>query len=347
MNRLPIDDVLPALRQALAERHEAVLEAPPGAGKTTRVPLALLGEPWLAGQSILMLEPRRLAARAAAERLASELGESVGETVGYRIRLDSKVGPQTRIEVVTEGILVRRLQDDPALEGVGLVIFDEFHERSLDADLALALTLNGRELLRDEPLKVLLMSATLEGERLSVLLGDAPVVSSQGRMHPVETRWGAPWQPGERIEQRVTQTVLQALADEPGSLLVFLPGQAEIRRVHEQLQESLGQRPDVLLCPLHGELELSAQRAAIEPAPAGMRKVVLATNIAETSLTIDGVRVVVDAGLARVPRFDPASGMTRLDTQRISRASATQRAGRAGRLEPGVCYRLWSQSQNE
>lgn len=348
MNRLPIDDVLPALRAALAARHEAVLEAPPGAGKTTRVPLALLAEPWLAGQSILMLEPRRLAARAAAERLASELGEKVGETVGYRIRLDSKVGPNTCIEVVTEGILARRLQDDPALEGVGLVIFDEFHERSLDADLALALCLNGRELLRDEPpLKVLLMSATLEGERLSALLDDAPVVSSEGRMHPVEMRWGAPWQPGERIEPRVTQTVLQALADEPGSLLVFLPGQAEIRRVHEQLQESLGNRPDVLLCPLHGELELNAQRAAIEPAPAGMRKVVLATNIAETSLTIDGVRVVVDAGLARVPRFDPASGMTRLDTQRISRASATQRAGRAGRLEPGVCYRLWSQTQHE
>ncbi|MBD9416883.1 ATP-dependent helicase HrpB [Pseudomonas sp. PDM16] len=348
MNRLPIDDVLPALRAALAERHEAVLEAPPGAGKTTRVPLALLHEPWLAGQSILMLEPRRLAARAAAERLASELGEKVGETVGYRIRLDSKVGPNTRIEVVTEGILARRLQDDPALDGVGLVIFDEFHERSLDADLALALTLNGRELLRDEPpLKVLLMSATLEGERLSVLLGDAPVVSSEGRMHPVEMRWGAPWLPGERIEPRVVQTVLQALADGPGSLLVFLPGQAEIRRVHEQLEENLGQRPEVLLCPLHGELELSAQRAAIEPAPAGKRKVVLATNIAETSLTIDGVRVVVDAGLARVPRFDPASGMTRLDTQRISRASATQRAGRAGRLEPGVCYRLWSQTQHE
>ncbi|WP_220812001.1 ATP-dependent helicase HrpB [Pseudomonas paralcaligenes] len=348
MTRLPIDEALPALRAALAERHEAVLEAPPGAGKTTRVPLALLDEPWLAGQRILMLEPRRLAARAAAERLASELGEQVGETVGYRIRLDSKVGPDTRIEVVTEGILARRLQDDPALDGVGLVIFDEFHERSLDADLALALTLNGRELLRDEPpLKVLLMSATLEGERLSALLGDAPVVSSQGRMHPVETRWGAPSQPGERIEPRVVQTVLQALADEPGSLLVFLPGQAEIRRVHEQLEESLGSRPDILLCPLHGELELNAQRAAIEPAPGGRRKVVLATNIAETSLTIDGVRVVVDAGLARVPRFDPASGMTRLDTQRISRASATQRAGRAGRLEPGVCYRLWSQSQHE
>ncbi|MGL4318143.1 MAG: ATP-dependent helicase HrpB [Pseudomonas sp.] len=348
MNPLPIDAVIPALRAALGERHEAVLEAPPGAGKTTRVPLALLDEPWLAGQTILMLEPRRLAARAAAERLASELGEAVGETVGYRIRLESKVGPRTRIEVVTEGILARRLQDDPALDGVGLVIFDEFHERSLDADLALALTLNGRELLRDEPpLKVLLMSATLEGERLSALLGDAPVVRSEGRMHPVAIRWGSPFQPGEWMEPQVLQTVLQALADEPGSLLLFLPGQAEIRRVHEQLAEALAGRSDILLCPLHGELDLAAQRAAIEPAPAGQRKVVLATNIAETSLTIDGVRVVVDAGLARVPRFDPASGMTRLDTQRISRASATQRAGRAGRLQPGVCYRLWSEAQHE
>ncbi len=348
MKPLPIDDVLPALCAALRERHEAVLEAPPGAGKTTRVPLALLHEPWLGEQRILMLEPRRLAARAAAERLASELGEAVGETVGYRIRLDSKVGPRTRIEVVTEGILARRLQDDPALEGVGLVIFDEFHERSLDADLALALSLNGRALLRDEPpLKILLMSATLEGERLSALLGDAPVISSRGRMYPVEIRWGRPLQVGEWVEPKVVQTVLQALSDEPGSLLVFLPGQAEIRRVHEQLAEALAGRTEIMLCPLHGELDLAAQRAAIEPAPAGRRKVVLATNIAETSLTIDGVRVVIDAGLERVPRFDPASGMTRLDTQRIARASATQRAGRAGRLEPGVCYRLWSEAQHE
>ncbi|MFJ3484625.1 ATP-dependent helicase HrpB [Pseudomonas sp. NPDC090202] len=348
MNSLPIDAVLPALRQALAERDEAVLEAPPGAGKTTRVPLALLGEAWLAGQSILMLEPRRLAARAAAERLASELGEKVGETVGYRIRLDSKVGPNTRIEVVTEGILTRRLQDDPSLEGVGLLIFDEFHERSLDADLALALSLNGRALFRDElPLKILLMSATLEGERLSRLLDDAPVVSSEGRMFPVAMQWGRPFQPGEFVEPRVVQTVLDALGNDSGSLLVFLPGQAEIRRVHQQLADALGEGGDVMLCPLHGELDLNSQRAAIEPAPKGKRKVVLATNIAETSLTIDGVRVVVDAGLARVPRFDPGSGMTRLDTQRVSRASATQRAGRAGRLEPGVCYRLWSEAQHE
>ncbi|MHC8288939.1 ATP-dependent helicase HrpB [Pseudomonas sp. XS1P51] len=348
MNSLPIDAALPALLQALKSRHEVVLQAPPGAGKTTRVPLAVLREEWLGEQTILMLEPRRLAARAAAERLASELGEKVGETVGYRIRLESRVGPRTRIEVVTEGILARRLQEDPALEGVGLVIFDEFHSRNLDADLALALTLNGRELLRDElPLKVLVMSATLEGERLSRLLDDAPVITSEGRMYPVSNLWGRPFQPGEFIEPRVVQACLDAIEEQGGSILVFLPGQAEIRRVNQQLAEMLGERSDILLCPLHGELELSAQRAAIDPAPEGKRKVVLATNIAETSLTIEGVRVVIDAGLERVPRFDPRSGMTRLDTQRISVASATQRAGRAGRLEPGVCYRLWSEAQHD
>lgn len=348
MISLPIDLVLPDLREALAKRNEVILEAPPGAGKTTRVPLALLNEPWLGDQKILMLEPRRLAARAAAERLASELGEKVGATVGYRIRLESKVGPHTQIEVVTEGILARRLQDDPALDGVGVVIFDEYHLRNLDSDLALALCLNGRELLRDEPpLKLLLMSATLEGTRLSKLLNDGPVVASEGRMYPVSTVWGSPYQPGERIDARVTNICLAALNEQPGSILVFLPGQAEIRRVHDQLKEQLDGRSDILLCPLHGELDLSAQRAAIEPAPSGKRKVVLATNIAETSLTIEGVRVVVDAGLVRVPRFDPVSGMTRLDTQRVSRAAATQRAGRAGRLEPGICYRLWSETQHE
>ncbi|WP_032703312.1 ATP-dependent helicase HrpB [Pseudomonas syringae] len=353
MNSLPIDAALPALLKALHDRNEVVLQAPPGAGKTTRVPLALLDQSWLAGQTIVMLEPRRLAARAAAERMAKEIGEQVGETVGYRIRLESRVGPKTRIEVVTEGILARRLQDDPSLDGVGLIIFDEFHLRNLDADLALALALNGRELFREDlPLKVLVMSATLDGERISALLNGAPIVSSEGRMYPVDVVWGKSPQPGEYVEPRVVSACIDVLEEQMGSVLVFLPGQAEIRRVHRDLEEWLSKQPSdhasqILLCPLYGELSLSEQRTAIEPAPSGKRKVVLATNLAETSITIEGVRIVIDAGLERVPRFDPRSSMTRLATQRISKASATQRAGRAGRLEPGVCYRLWSEAQHE
>lgn len=348
MDSLPIDSTLPELLAALNSRDEVVLEAPPGAGKTTRVPLALLDQPWLGKQKILMLEPRRLAARAAAEQLARQLGEKPGDTVGYRIRLDTRVGPNTRIEVVTEGILTRMLQSDPGLEGVGLVIFDEFHERSLDADLGLALTLQGRELLRDEPpLKLLVMSATLDGEAISTLLNNAPIVRSEGRSFPVDHIYTGRAESGEWIEPRITRVIEQAVAERSGSLLVFLPGQAEIRRVQEALETSLSQRNDLLIAPLYGELSLEQQRRAIEPAPAGQRKIVLATAIAETSLTIEGIDTVVDSGLSRQARFDPASGMTRLHTTRVSSAAATQRAGRAGRLGPGYCYRLWSEGQQE
>jgi len=350
---LPIQGILPDLVEALNRGDELVLEAPPGAGKTTCVPLALLTQPWLGEQKILVLEPRRLAARAAAERMAQLLGEKVGATVGYRVRLDSNVGPNTKIEVVTEGILTRMLQGDPSLEGIGLVIFDEFHERSLDGDLGLALALQSRELfadLRESPLKLLLMSATLDGTSLSALLGGAPVLSSQGRMYPVKTIYGAPYQYGERIAERVTTTVCQALREQAGSLLVFLPGQGEIRQVQQRLQKWLSDQSDrdnIHLTPLFGDLSLAEQRRAIEPCAEGQRKIVLATNIAETSLTIDGVSVVIDSGLCRQPSFDPNTGMARLGTHRVSKASATQRAGRAGRLEPGVCYRLWSESQHD
>lgn len=350
LTQLPIFNVLDALQQALNDADEAVLEAPPGAGKTTVVPLALLQADWCAAGKIILLEPRRVAARAAAERMADLLGETVGETVGYRMRLDTRVGPGTRIEVVTEGVFTRMLQQDPALESVAIVIFDEFHERSLDADLGLALTLNGRELfsdLREQPLKLLVMSATLDGAAISELLGGAPQIRSEGKMFAVETRYGASYRYGERIEERVTQVVLQALADETGSVLVFLPGGGEIRRVAAQLTQQLRDAPATRVVPLYGELSLQQQRLAIAPAPAGQRKVVLATNIAETSLTIDGVRVVVDSGLCRTPEFDPRTGMTRLATRRIARSSAVQRAGRAGRLEPGVCYRLWSDTQQD
>jgi ATP-dependent helicase HrpB len=338
---LPIDPVLPELRQILGSAGNAVLQAPPGAGKTTRVPLALLDQPWLAGRKIVMLEPRRLAVRAAARRMADLLGEAVGGMVGYRVRLDSKVGPNTRIEVVTEGVFIRQLQQDPALEGVGAVLFDEFHERNLDADLGLALCLQAQAVLRDD-LRLVAMSATLDGVAVARLLGDAPVVTSEGRSFPVETRHIDP-PPNRRIEETVAAAVRRALAEEPGNVLVFLPGVAEIRRVERLLREA-DCGPGVLIAPLYGDLPQEQQDQAIGPTPPGRRKVVLSTSIAETSLTIEGIRVVVDAGLMRVSRFDPGSGMTRLETVKVSQASADQRRGRAGRLEPGVCYRLWPEA---
>lgn len=340
--RLPIEDVLPGLRAALGASTGVVLQAPPGAGKTTRVPLAVLDEPWLAGQRVVMLEPRRLAARAAAHRMSQTLGEGVGETVGYRIRMETRVGPRTRVEVVTEGVLTRMLQSDPALEGTGLVIFDEFHERSLHADLGLALALQSRAVLRDD-LRILVMSATLDGGPVAALLGGAPAVTSEGRAHPVETRW-LPRRAEGHLEPRVARVALDALEREGGDLLVFLPGAGEIRRVEESLRAA-DLPPSVRVMPLYGNLPQPAQDEAIRPSPPGVRKVVLATSIAETSLTIEGVRVVVDSGLSRVPRFSPRTGMTRLETVRVSRASADQRRGRAGRLGPGVCYRLWTEAE--
>ncbi|WP_207476643.1 ATP-dependent helicase HrpB [Arenibaculum pallidiluteum] len=337
---LPIDPVLPEIRRILRDGTAGVLQAPPGAGKTTRVPLALLDEPWAEGRKIVMLEPRRLAARASARRMAASLGEPVGETVGYRVRLDSRVGPRTRIEVVTEGLFIRRLQADPGLDGVAAVLLDEFHERNLDADLALALCLEAQGALRDD-LRLLAMSATLDGAAVSGLLDGAPVVTSEGRSFPVEVRHVDPGQ--RRTEDTVADAVLRALREEPGNVLVFLPGTAEIRRVQVRLDET-GLGPDVLVTPLYGDLPPEQQDRAIGPTPPDRRKVVLATNIAETSLTIEGIRVVVDSGLARVSRFDPGSGMAKLETVRISQASAEQRRGRAGRLEPGICYRLWSEA---
>jgi ATP-dependent helicase HrpB len=341
-SRLPVAEAAPRVVAALAEHGAAVLEAPPGAGKTTLIPLVLLEAPWLEHRRILMLEPRRLAARAAARRMAAMLGERVGETVGYRTRLDTKVGPGTRLEVVTEGILIRALQADPALEGIGLVVFDEFHERSLDGDLGLALTLEARRVLRPD-LRLLVMSATLDGAGVAELLGGAPVIASPGRMFPVETHY-LDRPPADRIEDGIVPAIETALDRESGSLLVFLPGLREIRRVERRLQE-LDLGPEVRVTPLYGDLPPAAQDAAIEPAPPGARKVVLATSIAETSLTIDGIRVVIDGGLTRRARFDPRTGMTRLVTQRLSQAAAEQRRGRAGRLEPGVCYRLWPERE--
>ena len=339
---LPIEPELPRVCAALGEHRNVVLQAPPGAGKTTRVPLAVLDQPWLGSRTIIMLEPRRLATRAAAYRLAELHDDPVGDTVGYRMRMESRVGPRTRIEVVTEGILTRRLQDDPTLSDVGLVIFDEFHERSLNADLGLALTLRTQQLLRDD-LRILVMSATLDGEAVARLLDDAPLLTSEGRSYPVETRYREPRR-GQRTEGAVVAAVLDALEREEGDVLVFLPGAGEIRRVESLLAER-ELRPNVIVAPLYGMLPREAQDLAIRPSANGTRKVVLATSIAETSLTIEGVRVVIDSGLSRVPRFSPRSGMTRLETVRVSRASADQRRGRAGRLAPGVCYRLWAEQE--
>jgi ATP-dependent helicase HrpB len=339
---LPIRDALEPLKAALAANPCAVLVAPPGAGKTTVVPLALMDEPWTAGGKIIVLEPRRLAARAAADRMAKTLGEKAGETVGYRVRMQSRVSARTRIEVVTEGVFTRMILDDPGLEGVAAVLFDEFHERSLDADLGLALARDAQGVVRED-LRILVMSATLDGARVSALLGDAPVIESQGRMFPVETRY-AGRNPAARLEDQVARLCLKALGEEPGSLLVFLPGQGEIRRVEQLLGERL-KDPNVDVRPLYGAMDPGDQDRAIEPSPQGRRKVVLATSIAETSLTIEGVRGVIDCGLARVPRFDPSSGLTRLATVRVSRAAADQRRGRAGRLEPGVCWRLWDEAE--
>lgn len=339
---LPVVEVLSDLRSALNSYSNVVLEAPPGAGKSTVVPLALLQESWLGDRRILMLEPRRLAARAVAERMARSLNENVGETVGYRMRFDTRVGPNTRIEVITEGVLTRWLQEDPELEGVGLVIFDEFHERNLQSDLGLTLLLDARSALETD-LKILLMSATLDSDSLVKFLGSAARIRAEGRLFPVEHRYvgdGWPLMPADGLHHAMVHCLRRALVETEGDILVFLPGAAEIRRVIMAWQDV---PPQVRVLPLYGELSTSEQDAALASAPPGKRHVILATNIAETSLTLPGVRVVIDSGLVRRSRFDPATGMSRLDTVRISRSAAIQRAGRAGRLTPGICYRLWSE----
>jgi len=339
---LPIDAVLDDLARTLERNNAAVLVAPPGAGKTTRVPLALLDAPWARAKKIIVLEPRRIAARASAERMAKTLGERAGETVGYRVRFGSKISRATRIEVVTEGIFSRQILDDPELNGVAAVLFDEFHERSLDADLGLALARDAQTGLRED-LRLLVMSATLDGARVAKLLGDAPVVESEGRAFPVETRYLSR-KVDVPLERQMADSIATALRADPGSVLAFLPGAAEIRRTQNFLDERV-QDASTEIVPLFGALDASVQDRAIAPAPKGSRKVVLATSIAETSLTIEGVRIVVDSGLARVPRYEPDIGLTRLETVRASRAAVDQRRGRAGRTEPGICYRLWDEPQ--
>lgn len=340
---LPIDAVLPQLVATLSSHSSVVLEAPPGAGKTTRVPLALLQQPWLQGKSILMLEPRRLAARGAAGYMAQCLGEEAGRTVGYRVRFENRVSQETRVQVITEGILTRRLQQDPELTGVGLVIFDEFHERNLHSDLALALCLDAQQGLRED-LKLLVMSATLDGGRIAELL-DAPVVRSEGRSYPVDVRY-LPREPDGTIADVMVASLRRILPETEGDVLAFLPGAGEIRRVAELLAETAEEAGVAVHC-LYGDLPFAEQEQAILPARDGRRKLVLSTPIAETSLTIEGIAVVVDSGWQRVPRFDPRSGLSRLETIRVSRAAAEQRAGRAGRLGPGTCYRLWGEQTQQ
>ncbi len=341
LDALPIDEVLPRIVDALASRPDLVVVAPPGAGKTTRIPLALLEADWANGKKIILLEPRRLAARAAAQRMAATLREAVGETVGLRMRLESKISARTRIEVVTEGVFARMILADPMLDGIGAVLFDEFHERSLDADVGLALALDAQGGLRED-LRIIAMSATLDGARVAALMRGAEVVESLGRAHPVETRYLGR-DANERVEDAATRAILRALAEERGSILVFLPGQGEIQRVAAQLAERRLD-PSVDIAPLFGAMERKDQDLAVAPAAPGRRKVTLATAIAETSLTIEGVRVVIDSGLSRVAKFEPDLGLTRLETVRAARASVDQRRGRAGRTEPGVCYRLWDEA---
>ena len=338
----PVSETLGALTEALAARGLAVLSAPPGAGKTTIVPLHLLDAPWLRDGKIILLEPRRLAARAAANRMAALLGERTGGTVGYRMRLDSRISAKTRIEVVTEGVFARMILDDPELSGVSCVIFDEFHERSLDADFGLALALDVRAGLRED-LRILVMSATLDVARVADLMGDAPRIESMGRSFPIDIRY-QDRDSSQPIEDVMARAIADSHARESGSILAFLPGQREILRTAERLEGRFG--PDTIIAPLYGNLGQAEQDQAIRPAPPGRRKIVLATSIAETSITIDGVRIVIDSGLQRLPVFEPATGITRLETRRVSRASADQRAGRAGRTEPGIALRLWHQGQN-
>ena len=344
MNSLPIDTVLPQLLASIKQQANVVLQAAPGAGKTTRVPLALLEQAWLKQKKIIMLEPRRLAARNAAAYMAELLGEKTGGTIGYRTRLDSKIGPHTRIEVVTEGILTRLIQQDPELTPYGIVIFDEFHERNLHGDLGLALTLETQAALREE-LKIMVMSATMDVAPIAKLLDDAPIISSQGRSYPVEVYYST--RPESRqLARAVSQTIRKALNEETGDILAFLPGVAEIQRVKRLLEEA-ELSSQIQIRPLFGDLSREAQALAINPSPSQQRKIVLATSIAETSLTIEGVRIVIDAGLQRSPRFSPRSGMSRLETIPVTQASAEQRRGRAGRLAPGVCYRLWSKEEQK